>query len=49
MVQDPEDALYPSMPRAACSAAEVDHVVAASELAAVLRGLVVGETVGTNG
>jgi len=49
VVQDPEDALYPSMPRQACSATEIDRIVPASELASALHGLVVGDTVETSG
>jgi len=49
VVQDPEDARYPSMPRQACSAAEIDHVVAAAGLAAVLSELVMSQTVETSG
>jgi two-component system chemotaxis response regulator CheB len=35
IVQDPSDALYPSMPQSALGAVEADHVVALSEMAAV--------------
>lgn len=40
VVQEPGDALYPSMPRNACSATEVDRVVPARDLADVLAELV---------
>jgi two-component system chemotaxis response regulator CheB len=41
-VQDPEDALYPSMPRNAIARAGVDHVVAADDLADLVARLVAG-------
>lgn len=40
VVQDPADALYPGMPRNAIEKADVDHVVAMAEMAALLRRLV---------
>jgi two-component system, chemotaxis family, protein-glutamate methylesterase/glutaminase len=40
IVQDFEDALHASMPRAACAAADVDHVVAAKEMPSLLSELV---------
>jgi two-component system chemotaxis response regulator CheB len=40
VVQDPHDALFPSMPRAALRAVQADHVVPLSEIAAVLARLV---------
>ena len=39
IVQDPADALYPGMPRNAIEKADVDHVVAIAEMAALLRRL----------
>jgi two-component system chemotaxis response regulator CheB len=39
VVQDFEDALYDSMPRAAHAAAEVEHVVAAKEMSALIGAL----------
>jgi two-component system chemotaxis response regulator CheB len=41
VVQDPEDAHEPSMPRAALDAVEPDHVVALAELPALLQRLAV--------
>jgi two-component system chemotaxis response regulator CheB len=40
VIQDPRDALYPSMPLSAMSAMQVDYVVPLNELAGVLRRLV---------
>jgi two-component system chemotaxis response regulator CheB len=43
VVQDPEDALYASMPRNAIARVPVDHVVPLAQLAALLERLVSGE------
>lgn len=40
IVQDPQDALYPSMPRSAIENAEVDHIVPIAELGALLGRLI---------
>lgn len=40
VIQDPEDAMYPSMPAAAIREAGADHVVAARDLAATVERLV---------
>jgi two-component system chemotaxis response regulator CheB len=40
MVQDPSDALHPSMPRAALDSVEVDHVLPVAEMGPVLDRIV---------
>lgn len=40
LVQDPEEALYPSMPNSAIEAAGADHVATAADIATLLRRLV---------
>ena len=44
IVQDPDEALFPSMPRSAMQHVTVDHVVPAAELAALLLGLLKAPT-----
>src|SRR3954453_7305806 len=39
LVQDPEDALYPAMPRNPLAATDIDHVVPVDRIPAVLSGL----------
>jgi two-component system, chemotaxis family, protein-glutamate methylesterase/glutaminase len=39
VVQDPEDALYPGMPASALQHAEVDHVLPAASIGALLARL----------
>ena len=43
VAQDPEDAMYPSMPRSAIIRAGADHVVTAADLAELVRRLVGAE------
>jgi two-component system chemotaxis response regulator CheB len=40
IIQDPTDALYPSMPRSALRAVEVDYVVPLAEMASILRQVI---------
>jgi two-component system chemotaxis response regulator CheB len=46
VVQDPEDALFPSMPRAAMQMTEVDRVVSAADIAQALCGLIEAPVLG---
>jgi two-component system chemotaxis response regulator CheB len=46
VVQDPDDAIFPGLPRAAVSAVEVDYQVAASAMAGVLEKVVASSPVG---
>jgi two-component system chemotaxis response regulator CheB len=45
MVQDPEEAQFPDMPRNALAEVEIDYVLRMSEMGAVLSALVQGKTV----
>jgi two-component system chemotaxis response regulator CheB len=49
VVQDPEDATYGGMPRSVLDAVAVDHVLAAGDIAALLRDLVREEVSGNGG
>jgi two-component system chemotaxis response regulator CheB len=44
MVQEPEEAEFPDMPRNALAHVEIDYVLKVSEMGAVLTGLVQGNT-----
>ena len=42
VVQDPEEALHPSMPRSAMDAVRVDHCMRIADIASLLKGTVIG-------